>query len=191
MKFGLIARSYAPFQVFGGVFHGDGRGPSTRSDVTSRMKAWVVFDPISGSIEEPQARSDRSRWILGPQSAIGSPSVRVTLSQHGRGHLHFRLHVRGCNPMTPRGTPDIDLWLTLTASVRASLLNVHAILLGDQFPNAEVMLQDERGRRQMLMSFTTSAGKHTGPLTMLPGANKRAMNAICRAFALDASGRFR
>ncbi|MDB4986007.1 MAG: hypothetical protein JWN04_1185, partial [Myxococcaceae bacterium] len=39
MKFGLVMRAYAPFNMFGLAFHGDNRGPSTRSDVTSRVKA--------------------------------------------------------------------------------------------------------------------------------------------------------
>jgi hypothetical protein len=134
MKFGLLARAYAPFQVFGGIFHGDDRGATVRSEVTSRIKAWVVFDPLSGTTEAIHAMSDRSSWILTGDSAVATPTAKVLSTRRGPDYVHMSLHIRGANPMTPPGTPDIDMWITMTASVRSSHLNVNATLSGDQFP---------------------------------------------------------
>jgi hypothetical protein len=190
MKFGLVARAYAPFKVFGGFFHGDNRGPTTRPDVTSRVKTWVVFDPMAGKVYDAKALSDRSSWTLGDRTAVGLPGARVDAVSSGKGFMHFHLHAWGANPMTPKGTPNIDMRVIMTVSLSQGHLNVEAVLSGDQFPNVETMLQDESGQRRMIATYETDAGKHTGPFTRLPGTNARTMNAICKSFRVDRRGLF-
>jgi hypothetical protein len=191
MKYGLIIRSYAPFESFGvPPFHGDARGPSTSSKVGSRMKAWVVFDPTTGRVEPPQAKSDESHLLVWPHTRKTEvPRVRIDAVQLGSNWLHFRLSAAGANPVLPH-SPDIDVRAAVTVSVGKGHLNINAELTGDQFPNSEVVLQDEGGARRMLQSYETTGGRRTGPIARLPGEGRRPMSAICAAFPVDASGRF-
>lgn len=189
MKFGLIMRAYAPFKVFGGPFLGDARGPTTSSAVTSRVKSWVDFDPVAGTIGSPHAKSDQSGVIVVPLRATGIPMTRVSLIKHGPNWISFRMHAAGANPLVP-GAPNIDMVITITASVARGGLNINAQLGGDQFPNAEVIMQDERGARRMLFTYETDAGAHTGPFTRLAGSRPLPMNAICKSFPINAEGLF-
>jgi hypothetical protein len=66
VKFGLILRAYAPFKQFGVAFHGDNRGPTTSDSVTSRIKSWVEFDPVAGTLGSPHAKSDESSMVILP-----------------------------------------------------------------------------------------------------------------------------
>jgi hypothetical protein len=189
MLFGLILRAYAPFRRFGGVYKGDGRGATTSSSVTSRVKTWVTFDPVTGGVGKPSEKSDTSHFAVGPSwTAVGIPIGRVSAVKVGRNAVYFQLHSSGSNPLFP-GAPPIDMHVAITASLDANRLNVAATLTGDAFPNAEVILMDEVGNRQMLFTFETTGGADTGPLRLM-GDSKKPMNAISKAFSLDAEGHF-
>lgn len=190
MKFGLIVRSYAPFDTFGGGFHGDNRGPTTASNVTSRVKAWVTFDPMTGKVDKPEAKSDESRhpWF---QPKVGVPTARVDSTRLGPGWIHFRLSFAGANPITPRSvSPTIDTSVALTAAIGKGHLNINAELKGDQFPSSEVILEDHNGGRRMLQSHETDGGRDTGPFARLWGDRQGAMSAICASFPISEDGIF-
>ncbi|MDB4990129.1 MAG: hypothetical protein JWN04_5307 [Myxococcaceae bacterium] len=78
--------------------------------------------------------------------------------------------------------------VSTTAAIGSGRLNVNGVLTGDIFPNAEVMLQDEGGSRQMLFTAETSGGRHVGPLRPIDD-KKKPMNAICRSSTLNDQGR--
>lgn len=191
MKFALIVRAYAPFESFGvPPFHGDARGPSTSPNVGSRLKAWVVFDPTNGKLETPGAKCDESHLLVWPNSRETEiPKVRVDGVQLGSNWMHFRLTTSGANPVIKK-SPDIDLRAAMTVSVGKGHLNINAELTGDTFPNSEVIVQDEKGKRRMIQSYETTGGRRTGPIVRLPGENYRPMSAICTAFPVDAAGHF-
>lgn len=189
MKFGLIMRAYAPFKVFGGIFHGDNRGPTTSDKVTSRLKAWVDFDPVAGTIGSAHAKSDMSSTVVVPYRGTGVPMTRVSVATVGKQTIYLKLHASGANPLVP-GSSNIDMVLGITANVTSNSLNVQADLGGDQFPNVEVMLQDEGGNRRMLFTYETDAGAHSGPFARLPGSAPLPMNGISARFALTPEGRF-
>ena len=189
MKFGLVLRAYAPFDWFGMAFHGDNRGPTTSSDVTSRVKAWVVFDPTTGEIGYPSAKSDQSSFVaILPFTATATPHAKLSAVMKGKNSLYFKLHAFGANPLIP-GSPNIDMYVAMTANVGDSRLNINVQLSGDQFPNVEMMLQDEGYSRRMLATYETNGSAHLGPGRLM-GNNQLAMNAICKSFPLNAAGRF-
>lgn len=189
MKFGLVMRAYAPFEWFGLVYHGDGRGPTTSSNVTSRVKAWVVFDPVAGAVGYPSAKSDESSFAaILPFTATGVPHANLTAVKRGKNSIYFKLHAFGSNPLMP-GAPDIDMQVAITAKLDSARLDIHAELSGDQFPNVEVMLQDEVRERRMLATYETSGSAHLGPGRLM-GNSARPMNSICKTFPLDPAGHF-
>lgn len=193
MKFGFIVRSYAPFPTFGiPSHHGDNRNASTASSATSRLKAWVAFDPIAGIVETPHAKSDTSTiylgW-LGDYSKTGVPEIRIDSVQLGKAWLHFRLHAAGKNPLIAVAA-DIDMHAAVTVSIDKGNLNITGELTGDQFPNYEVMLQDEGATRRMVMTYETGHGRRLGPEKDLWSDKKKPMNAICKSFPIDKHGRF-
>jgi hypothetical protein len=79
--------------------------------------------------------------------------------------------------------------VAITASVNGTRLDVAASLTGDGFPNAELILQDAAGNRQMLFTFETTGAAHTGPMRLM-GDPKKPMNSISKSFPLDDSGLF-
>ena len=190
MKYGLVLRAYAPFKRFGIAFAGDARGPTTSPDVTSRIKAWVVFDPIAGTVEDPRAKSDASKYVaVISHRATEAPMTRITRESAGSGWVNFQLHASGANPLVAK-SPPIDMHVSISANVSRDCLNINSQLNGDRFPNCEVIVQDEGGGRRMLMSFETDGSADVGPLRLF-GDARRGMNAICRSFPIDGAGRFR
>lgn len=188
MMFGLVLRAYAPFAYFGAAFKGDNRGPTSSPNVTSRIKSWVDFDPVAGTVGLAHAKSDASHWIIGTYSEIGMPVSRVVNVRRGVDSLYFELRSAGSNPLVKRA-PPIDMAVALTTAVRPGRLDVQARLTGDQFPNVEVLLQDNASNRRTLMSFETTGAAHTGPLRLLHSGGMP-MNGLSRSFPIDAEGRF-
>jgi hypothetical protein len=171
------------------AFHGDNRGPTTSPSVTSRVKAWVVFDPTTGDIGYPSAKSDESSFVaIIPYTRTETPNASLSAVTKGKNSIFFKLHAFGANPLVP-ASPNIDMYLAMTANVDSARLNIHASLTGDQFPNVEMMLQDEAQERRMLATFETSGSAHLGPGRLL-GNNRNAMTSICKSFPLNAQGRF-
>ncbi len=187
----VYVRSFAPFKEFGGWFHGDGakRKATTSSQVTARMTAMVAFDPSKGSIGTPTGFCDPSSHpILG--RATGTVRVRKDLVVSGPSWVKFRLSASAGNPLTPSfATPLIDVHVTLLAAIQPAYLGVSGELRGDQFPSAEVFLEDASGNRRMLYSFDTLGGT-LGPATHLPYDRQLQMNGMCNALSVDNRGLF-
>lgn len=188
MIFGLVLRAYAPFAWFGGAFRGDNRGPTTSARVTSRIKSWVDFDPVAGTVGLAHAKSDASHWIVGTYAEIGMPVSRVANVQRSKDARYFELRAAGSNPLVPPA-PPIDMAVGITAAVRPGRLDVQARLTGDGFPNVEVLIVDHTGARRALMSFETPGGAHTGPLKLFHRGGQP-MVGISRSYGIDAEGRF-
>lgn len=191
MPYQLIVRSYAPFRAFGiPDFHGDGRGPTTSREVTSRLAAWATFDPAKGTVGKPEGKSDETVLLSLDIHATAVPEVRVDSVQLGKGWMHFRLNAAAANPVFKGAAPNIDLHLSFTVSLTPQHLNVNADLTGDAFPNAEVMVEDAASTRRMIYTFATSGGQQTGPFTHLPGDRRARMNAICISLPVNDKGAF-
>ena len=153
-------------------------------------KAWVVFDPIAGTVASPDAKCDETTLLGVNYSETELPKVRVDFVQLGKSWMHFRLNAAGANPIFKPASPDIDVHAAITASVADRRLDLTGELTGDRFPNFEVILQDEVKTRRMVMSYETSGNRWTGPETDLWRDRKRHMNANCKSFAIDDHGHF-
>ncbi len=189
MLYALVLRSYAPFHRFGGIYRGDGRGPTTSPHATSRVKSWIVFDPSTGHVGLPNARSDASHFAFGPSwTATGMPVPRLSGVRRSAGWVSFQLHAAGSNPLFP-GAPAIDVHVTVSASVTPRKLNMRASLTGDSFPNAEVMVQDYAGNRQMVLQFETTGSADAGPLRLM-GDRRADMGGVSVSFDIDDQGLF-
>jgi hypothetical protein len=133
-------RPVEPFKRFGVAFRGDDRGPSTSALASSRVKSWVDFDPVTGYVGKPGAKSDPSHFagLLGfiDHTATGMPNTRISSVKTGPNSIFFRLHSAGSNPLFIMA-PPIDMQVAMTANVDANRLNISASLSGDSFPNVE------------------------------------------------------
>jgi hypothetical protein len=192
MKFGIVLRAYAPFQQFGVFYRGDNRGPTASSNVTSRVKAWVWFDPVAGKIGSPGSKSDDSHFAglfsIVTYHTAGIPNSRISSVKVGSNSIFFRLFASGSNPLFP-GAPPIDMQVSMTANVSSNRLNISAELTGDNFPNVEVLVTDETGGRQILCTYETDGGAHTGPLRLF-AKGKNPMSGLSRSYVLTDAGRF-
>ncbi|MDB4987972.1 MAG: hypothetical protein JWN04_3150 [Myxococcaceae bacterium] len=193
MNFGLILRAYAPFKRFGGFYRGDNRGPTASSAVTSRVKAWVWFDPIAGTIGSPESKSDESHFAgmfsFIKYNTAGIPNSRISAVKVGSNSIFFRLSASGSNPLFP-GAPGIDMQVSMTANVCNQRLIISADLTGDSFPNVEIILSDEGGEQQLLCTYETDGGADTGPLRLF-ARGKNSMSGLSWSYSLTDAGRFR
>lgn len=145
---------------------------------------------MTGKVGTPQAKSDESRHALF-QSKVGIPQVRVDSIQLGPSWLHFRFRYAGGNPIIPKPvSPDINNHLLMTVAIGKGHLNINAELKGDQFPNSEVLVEDQTGTRRMVQSYETSGDRNFGPMARLPNDKRAPMSALCISFPVDGEGRF-
>jgi hypothetical protein len=189
-NFVLHVRSYAPFDRFGVVFHGDGanRKPSTAACLTARIHAHVPFDPVSGVVGKADASSSPSRFIWSDQGKRASPKAKASGVKLSQG-VFVQLDAWGSVPYIS-AAPDIDVRVRMEIGYDGGRLNLAASLSGDQFPNCEVFLEDHRGTRRMVHSFATWDGPESGPAKNLMGNRQRDMGGVCRSFSVDGNGAF-
>jgi hypothetical protein len=166
----LYVRSFAPWATFGGGFSGDNRGFTTVHDnsVTSRITGIVKFHLAPVTITSATAYSDPSHHPL-RGTATGSPRIAATVSG-----IKMNVKLAGANPLVPHA-PDIDVKLDMAVDATLYQTVYRGNLYGDAFPNAEVFVVDSKDRATMLHTFTTSGGRETGPVELLPGDNNRPM----------------
>jgi hypothetical protein len=82
----------------------------------------------------------------------------------------------GSNPLYPL-SPDIDTKLDFTPVLHSGQICYSGHLYGDAFPNAEVFAMNSGRQATMLLTFTTSGGPNTGPVTLM-GDNNRDMGSF-------------
>lgn len=190
MKFTLHLRAYAPFDTFGGIYHGDGarRGSTTSPAVTARIYAWVSFDLAARTAGVAEARSDPSSIMGLPLKRTARPKA-ICRSVKVAGGLFLQLEAWGSNPLAP-GAPDIDVRARLEFAVASGHLGVSGSLEGDLFPNFEVFVGDGKDQRRMILNYDTDGGRTTGPMVRLWGNRQADMGGICAAFPLTSQGLF-
>jgi hypothetical protein len=170
----LYIRSFAPWDSFGGGFHGDGRTFSTSPSVSSRISAHIRFKVPEMTIVSSEIHSDPSSHPLrGPRTAT------PTLYVDGSGP-HYLISYEGANPLVPH-SPNIDVLVDVTAQYQAPLgVCFEGNVLGDGFPNAEMFVRQPAGD-QMLFTYgveDTWLKAVTGPMTGLPGTGRSPMGSF-------------
>ena len=156
-------------------------------DVTSESVGRLRSDIWRSRLSSTKSNKSSFAAIL-PFTASGVPHANLTSVTKGKNSIYFELHAFGGNPLMPKA-PNIDMQVAITAKVDGGRLDIHAELSGDQFPNVEIMLQDEAYERRMLATSETSGSAHFGPGSLI-GSAARSMNAKCKPFLLNADGHF-
>ncbi|MDY3525982.1 RHS repeat domain-containing protein [Riemerella anatipestifer] len=174
----ITIRAFAPFEEFGYGFHGDNRGFTTYQGVSSRMTNWIAFDTdktniTTGGYSSPTYHTKFPNY---KKTARPIAKFRDGLSITKRGDFKtfkFGTHAKAANPLTPPGTPDIDIFsdFTITENKKAGTLSIRGNLKGDNFPSTEAFITDPSGQAVFIGVGQIDAGvdKDNGPFTELPG----------------------
>uniref|UniRef100_UPI0026248C06 RHS repeat-associated core domain-containing protein n=1 Tax=Ulvibacterium sp. TaxID=2665914 RepID=UPI0026248C06 len=169
-------RSFAPFNYFGGLFHGDGanRGFSRSQSVTSRVKQSFTLETSTGGLSDISTTSDPSGHLVfyGNPTADPSGSVDVTRTNFTDdfNSIGVGAEYAGANPFIP-GSPDIDVFssLSIVEDTKNGTLTISGALTGDNFPSTEAFVQDASGA-----SLFLGVGFYEGsPFSSLAGKNRR------------------
>ena len=194
----ITIRGFAPFKEFGFGYHGDGRGYST-GDVSARVHQRINFDTDKTTMTT-NAWSSPTYKTNNPSGAkTGTPSVEftrnTTLSKNEDSKtFSFGTHVAAANPLTPPGTPNIDIFssFSVTENKKAGTLNVSGSLTGDNFPSTEAFMTDPTGNNVFIGigQIATGVDKDFGPFTELPFENTRPISSFNFTINTDSKGNF-
>jgi hypothetical protein len=189
----ITIRAFAPFNYFGGGFHGDGanRGFTTSSTATARVHQKINFDTDKTTMTTSAWSSPTSHRLL-PGSMTETPSVKFKgdfiLKQNGDVKTFgFGTHVAGANPMVP-GSPNIDVFsnFSITENKKAGTLDISGKLTGDNFPSTEAFVTDPSGQNVFI-----GVGYYEGsPFSSLDGENKRDISSFNFSISTDKKGNF-
>jgi len=189
----ITIRSFAPFNYFGGGFHGDGakRGYTTSSTATARVHQKINFDTDKTSMTTKAWSSPTSHRLI-PGSITETPSVKfddplkITVTGDSK-KFEFGTHVAGANPMVPN-SPNIDVFsdFSITENKKAGTLDISGKLTGDNFPSTEAFVTDPAGQNVFI-----SIGFYEGsPFSSLDGENKREISSFNFSITTDKKGNF-
>ncbi len=172
MSWVLDFRRYAPFNSFGGGFHGDGRSVPDYEG-TARTRGVVEFDPIAGTAEGVGSSgvSYHVRWPS--RQKTGDTSCEVTKLVHTSRELKFTVQTAGALPLIP-AAPDIDTFIDFSVTLVGNNLVYGGLVRGDNFPNAEVFIHRAgvtAPAPTAVWHFATTGGRNSGPMTRLAGSH--------------------
>lgn len=194
----ITIRGFAPFKHFGFGYHGDNRGYST-GNVSARVHQVINFDTDKTSITTNAWSSPTWKTSDPGTKKTATPSVRFTRdsvinSKGDNTTFDFGSHVGAANPLTPPGTPEIDIFsnFSITENEKAGTLSVSGSLRGDNFPSTEAFITDSSGNNLFIGVGQIAAGvdKDWGPFTELPLKNERPITRFNFVITTDKKGNF-
>jgi len=194
----ITIRGFAPFKHFGFGFHGDDRGYST-GNVSARVHQVINFDTDKTSITTNAWSSPTWKTSDPSNKKTATPSVRFTRDsvidpKGDNTTFDFGSYVRASNPLTPPGTPDIDIYsnFSITENKKAGILSVSGSLRGDNFPSTEAFITDPSGNNLFIGVGQIASGvdKDWGPFTQLPFKNERPITSFNFTITTDKKGNF-
>ncbi len=147
----ITIRCFAPFESFGGGFHGDNRGFSTSNSASARVHQKINFDTDKTTIKTNTWSSPTWHNLNSGFKRTATPSVEFTkdftINRNGDSKTFgFGTHYSGANPLTP-GAPNIDVFseFSITEDKKAGTLDISGKLTGDNFPSTEAFITDPAG----------------------------------------------
>jgi hypothetical protein len=161
--------------------------------VTARVHQRIEFDTDKTAIDAKAWSSPSYHRICPAYEKTGVPENEIgklgVWEQEGRKSFAFQAHYAGPNPLTPPGTPPIDVFSSfsiLDNRVGNSLV-IKGTLTGDDFPSTEVFITDPSGQSVFL-----GIGFYEGsPYTSLWGENRnRYITHFSLEILTDANGDF-
>lgn len=169
----ITTRSYAPFKTFGpgfANFYGDNRGHSLDRGASYRTLASINYETEIRQTTATGGRS-RSHSVDGRKDAISETHI----SNRSKDN-NIDVHSYG-NNAAQKGSWDIDQFTKLTVNMEGDSKKDHVLGLkgtvsGDDFPNQESMIYDNKGNGLWLGNYETSGGSLTGPTLGLARENE-------------------
>ena len=147
-EYTIQVRSFAPWEKFGGGFHGDNRGfsiaPSGVDEASSRIHLIFNVNVATGKVSETACWSDATQGsenYIGPEKRSYSIPRSDVSAQKGDNSIQVSARLEGANPLVFRA-PDIDVQLRMSLLEASGGLKVDTMLGGDLFPAAEVLISD-------------------------------------------------
>jgi hypothetical protein len=185
----ITIRSFAPFDSFGGGFHGDGNNRGfTLGDATARIHQTINFDTDKTTLKSNVWSSPSAHNML-PGSITGTPSVAISsfsIKDAGTSKVFdFATHANGSNPYIP-GSSKIDFFSDFSITEAKGSLSISGKLTGDNFPSTEAFITDLNGQKIFI-----GVGSYEGsPFSKLEGENTRAITDFDFKITTDKKGNF-
>ena len=187
----ITIRSFAPWDHFGGIFHGDGenRGFTTSLSATARIHQTIDFDTDRTTIE-PTVSSSTSRIRFIGLPSESKPSVvkkgpRITSDGDSRT-FEFSTHAYGSIPQLFGLGPNINMFSDFTITEREGLLSISGSLKGDNFPATEAFITDPSGQNVFI-----GVGVPEGiSFFKLLGENRKTITTFDFGITTDRDGNF-
>ncbi|MBS0028865.1 RHS repeat domain-containing protein [Chitinophaga sp. 22321] len=184
--------------VAGGLFRGDGRGPSVSTDrttTTSRTFVNFTYDPQKQALTNKSVGADNTIMYAPPEVGMGdkypleskTPEPKVTFTgvsteknSLGNDIGSFGFSYTAKDPVTPElAKPSLDVHsnFSMTENLKTGTLSVNATFTGDVFPSTEAFISDQSGAKLFL-----GARRETGGVGDLFGDTKKSLylQLICR-----------
>lgn len=190
----ITIRAFAPFNSFGGGFHGDGnnRGFSRSYAQTARASQIIFFDTDKGKPRTFNWSNKSYHPLAGEDRAMpggGVSSFSSSVGGNGEKKFEFESSLAAANPLTPKGTPDINIFsnFSIVEDKKKGSLSITGNLTGDNFPSTEAFISDPSGQSAFL-----GVGFYEGnPYTSLRGENKdNPITQINITISTDKKGNF-
>ncbi len=185
----------------GGLFRGDGRGPSLSTDksITSRVRSNFIVDPAKQTISRPTVKSDPTVFFgvgtpgtpgyLPPAVKEGKPKASINKLNFANGWASLDFSHSGKDPLTPQwATPALDVHANLTfkEDLEKGTLNITGSFTGDEFPSTEAFIIDQSGKGKLFLG----ARMESGGVGDLFGDNKESLFNVNMEVQIDKNGNF-
>ena len=160
----IMLRSYAPFKTFGppsNNWHGDNRGNSLDLNASYRTRAVIRYNPLS---KTTMARGGVS-YSHKENSKEGAYSPTYVSNKSKNNYIN--VSSRGGNKAQV-GAPDINQFAKIVIDVEGKIgeehiLSIKGTINGDDFPNHEYLLYDEKENVICLGLYATKGDRTWGP----------------------------
>lgn len=168
--------SFAPFNSFGGGFHGDGTNrkygdavyPNKKMHKNFRIGAKVVLNLSTEEVVNKYPYGSMSQWL---DTDADYSDAEFQSFSYENGELNFHLAGNNDEFIIPFMTPDIDVHLDITfTKLTENTFKVDGSVVGDRFPSNETYLTDAEGNKIFLGVSgpdNTAGNGFWGPLTEL------------------------
>jgi hypothetical protein len=185
-------RAFAPTGAFRGIgFHDDGRGFSTSTGVTSRIKQNFTVDPTARTFSGGTPTIDPTYWN-GFNTGTASNKGGISTPEFGTNSLgsstaSLSSNFEGSNPAFMGLAPNIDVSsaLSISENLEKGQVTISFDLYSKQFPATEGFVQDAAGNAVFLGGAAAfgSAGN-------LVNSDKKQVSTIDLIFGINDKGVF-
>lgn len=186
----ITVRGFHPDQYFGGGFSGDNRAYTT-ANTTARVTQRLMFDADKSSLTA-ESWSSKSHALYGTFERRAMPEQEITsftssTNEDGSKSFGINAHVASANPFGPPGTPNVDIFSSLSITSKDNSLSITGKLTGDNYPSTEAFVTDPSGKS----AFLGIGFKEGSAYSSLKGENKdRPITSFSLTLTTDDKGNF-